>query len=88
MIHSRFITIDNERMPVGFPAGTLSCVEQIQMEGQHGFELLFHGREDVLHLFPTGTSYIMNSPFIQVSLLPNKLMHSHCIMLRTMSYGV
>lgn len=38
VIHScySFITIDNKRMPVGFPAGILYSIGQIQMDGQHG----------------------------------------------------
>lgn len=38
VIHScySFTTIDNKRMPVGFSAGILYCIGQIQMDGQHG----------------------------------------------------
>ncbi len=38
VIHScdSFTTIDNRRMPVGFPAGILYCIGQIQMDGQNG----------------------------------------------------
>lgn len=47
-------------MPVGFAAGILYCVGQMQMDGQHELEAIVG--EAVLHLLPIGTSYSTNSP--------------------------
>lgn len=58
-----FITMDNRRMPVGFPAGILYCIGQLQMDGQHGLgaivEWLGGSLASAAHC---GTSYPTNGP--------------------------